>query len=70
MAENKKKIGDKKAYRQIRKGYHNRLEFAKRNYLNMKIEKFKGNGKKIFRLMNRDGQREMDYQMLGIQSRI
>ena len=28
-----------------------KLEFTKKNYLNMKIEEFKGNGKKIFDLM-------------------
>ena len=47
----KNKIGDKEAYRQVRRGYHNKLEFAKKNYLNMKIEEYKGNGKKLFSLM-------------------
>ena len=32
MAENKK-IEDKEAYWQIRRGHHNKLEFAKKNYL-------------------------------------
>ena len=44
-------LEDKEAYRQIRRGYHNKLQFAKKNYLNMKIEGFKGNGKKLFSLM-------------------
>ena len=49
MAENKKKkIEDKEAYRQIRRGYYNILEFAKKNYLDMKIEEFKGNGKNTY----------------------
>ena len=46
-----KKKEDKEAYRQIRRGYHNKLEFAKKNYLNMKIEEFKGDGKRLFTLM-------------------
>ena len=37
-----KKIEDKEAYKQIRRGYHNELEFAKKNYLNRKIEEFNG----------------------------
>ena len=48
MKENgwkQKRIEDKEAYMQIRRGYHNKLEFAKKNYLNMKIEVFKGDGK-------------------------
>ena len=46
-----KKTEDKEAYRQIRKGYHNKLKFVKKNYLNMKIEEFKGDGKRLFSLM-------------------
>ena len=46
-----KKIEDKEAYKQIRRGYNNKLEFAKKNYLNMKIGEFKGNGQKLFNLM-------------------
>ena len=44
-------IEDKKAYEWIRRGYHNKLEFAKKNYLNRKIEEFKGDGKRLFSLM-------------------
>ena len=44
MTENKK-IEDKKAYKHIRRGYHNKLEFTKKNYLNIKIDEFNGNGK-------------------------
>ena len=46
----KTKMEDKEAYLQIRRGYHNKLEFAK-NYLNMKKEEFKGDGKGLFSLM-------------------
>ena len=46
-----KKIDDKESCKQIRRGYHNKLEFAKKNYLNRKIEEFKGDGKSLFRLM-------------------
>ena len=46
-----KKIEDKEAYRQIRRGYRNNLDFAKKDYLNMTIEKFKGDGKGLFSLM-------------------
>ena len=50
MAQNKN-IEDKEAYRQIRRGYHNKLEFAKKSYLNRKIVEFKGDGKRSFSLM-------------------
>ena len=46
-----KKIEGKEAYKQIRRGYHNKLEFAKKNYLNRKIEEIKGDGKRLFSLM-------------------
>ena len=42
---------DVEAYKQIRRGYHNKLEFAKKNYLNRKTEEFKGDGKRLFSLM-------------------
>ena len=45
-----KKIRDKEAYKQTRRSYHNKLEFAKKNYLNMKIEEFKGDEKSLFSL--------------------
>ena len=43
-----KRIQDKEAYRQIKRCYHMKLEFAEKNYLNIKIEKFKGNGKSYY----------------------
>ena len=48
MAENQKWLEDKEANRQVRRSYHSKQEFTKKNYLNKKIEKFKGNGKKAF----------------------
>ena len=43
-------LEDKKAYKQVRWAYHNKLEFRKK-YLKKKIDKFKDNRKKHFDLM-------------------
>ena len=45
--EKRKTLEDKEADKQVRKDYHNKLKFIKKNYLNQKIGKFKGNGKNI-----------------------
>ena len=46
-----KNIEDKETYRKIRRGYHNKLQFVKKNYLNRRIENFKGDGNGLFSLM-------------------
>ena len=46
-----KKMEDKEAYKQIKRGYCNKLEFAKKNYLNIKIEECKGDANRLFSLM-------------------
>ena len=39
-----KNTEDKSAYKHVRRNYHNKLEFTKKN-LNLKMQEFKGNGK-------------------------